>query len=113
VNYGGTFAFHPQQHDASEKVVLGVRFPAGGGVEEGERVLDILARSPSTARFIARKLVVHFVDDTAPPALVERAAQTYLRTDGDIREVMRTIITSPEFNRRPRTGRRPRRRSSS
>jgi hypothetical protein len=60
-------------------------------------VLDILASSPATAHFIARKLVVHFVSDTAPAALVERVAQTYLRTGGDIREMVRTIATSPEL----------------
>jgi uncharacterized protein (DUF1800 family) len=97
---GGTFVFQPTVHDAGEKVVLGVHIPGGRGIEDGEQVLDILARHPSTARFIARKLVTHFVSDSAPPALVERAAQTYLRTDGDIREVMRTIIFSPEFNSR-------------
>lgn len=97
---GGTFAFHPESHDAGEKTVLGVRVPAGRGIEDGEQVLDILARHPSTARFIARKLATHFVSDAPPPALVERAAQTYLRTDGDIREVMRTIVESPEFNAR-------------
>jgi uncharacterized protein (DUF1800 family) len=95
-----TFEFHPDQHDAGEKVVLGVHIPGGRGIEDGEQVLDILARHPSTARFIARKLVSHFVSDAPPPELVDRAAQTYLRTDGDIREVMRTIVESPEFNSR-------------
>jgi uncharacterized protein (DUF1800 family) len=94
---GGTFAFHSAQHDAGEKTVLGVRIPGGRGIEDGEQVLDILARRPSTAHFIARKLVIRFVSDSAPPALVDRAAATYLRTDGDIREVLRTIFTSPEF----------------
>ena len=93
----GKFVFHPQFHDADAKVVLGHKIPAGGGEEDGEKVLDILASSPATAHFIAHKLVVHFVSDSAPPALVERAAQTYLRTGGDIREVVRTIVTSPEF----------------
>jgi uncharacterized protein (DUF1800 family) len=97
---GGTFAFQAARHDAGDKTVLGVHIPGGRGIEDGQEVLDILARSPSTAHFIARKLVVHFVSDSAPPALVERAAQTYLHTDGDIREVLRTIITSPEFNSR-------------
>jgi uncharacterized protein (DUF1800 family) len=94
------FVFHADQHDAGEKTVLGVRIVGGRGIEDGEQVLDILARHPSTAHFIARKLVTHFVSDAPPPALVDRAAQTYLRTDGDIREVMRTIIESPEFNSR-------------
>ncbi len=93
----GKFVFRPQLHDADAKVVLGHRIPAGGGEEDGEKVLDILASSPATAHFIARKLVIHFVSDSPPPALVDRAARTFLRTDGDIREVLRTIITSPEF----------------
>ena len=91
------FMFRPAIHDAGAKVVLGHRLPAGRGIEDGEEVLDILARDPHTARFIARKLAVRFVSDDPPPALVERAAQTFLRTDGDIRETVRTIVTSPEF----------------
>lgn len=93
----GAFVFRPQMHDADAKVVLGHRIPAGRGEADGEEVLDILASSPATARFIARKLVVRFVSDSAPPALVERAARTFLRTGGDIREVVRTIVTSNEF----------------
>jgi uncharacterized protein (DUF1800 family) len=93
----GAFVFRPEFHDAAEKVILGRTFPAGHGEDEGEQVLDMLAKHPSTAHFIARKLAVHFVADSAPPQLVERAAQTFLRTNGDIREVVRTIVTSPEF----------------
>lgn len=93
----GRYVFRPFMHDAGEKVILGTRFPAGGGEEEGERVLDLLARHPATARFIARKLAVRFVSDSPPPALVARAAATFTRTDGDIAEVVRTIVTSPEF----------------
>jgi len=93
----GQFIFRPQMHDADAKVVLGHRIAAGRGEEDGEQVLDILASSPATAHFIARKLVVRFVSDSPPPALVERAAQTFLHTGGDIREVVRTIVTSPEF----------------
>ena len=93
----GEFVFRPIVHDAGEKQVLGVRLPAGRGVEDGEQVLDIVARHPSTARHIATKLATRFVSDTPPEALIERAAATFMRTDGDIREVVRTIVTSPEF----------------
>src|SRR4051794_26743176 len=93
----GRFVFRPELHDAGEKLILGHAFAAGRGEEEGEQVLDLLAKQPATARFIARKLVVRFVSDSASSALVERAAQTFLRTDGDIREVLRTIVTSQEF----------------
>ena len=91
------FVFRPEIHDAGEKVVLGHRIVAGRGVEDGEEVLDILARDPHTARFIARKLAIRFVGDDPPAALVERAAETFRTTDGDIREVVRTIVTSQEF----------------
>jgi uncharacterized protein (DUF1800 family) len=94
---GGGFAYRPQMHDDGEKVVLGVRIPAGGGMQDGERVLDLLARHPSTARFIATKLARRFVSDDPPPALVDRAARAFRETDGDIRSVVQTIVTSPEF----------------
>jgi len=94
---GGEFTFRPEIHDADPKTVLGHALPGGRGIEDGEQVLDMLARSPATARFIARKLVVRFVSDDPPPALVERATHTFLATDGDIRETVRTIVTSPEF----------------
>jgi len=93
----GEFIFRPEVHDAETKVVLGHTLKSGRGIEDGEEVLDILARHPSTAKFIARKLAVRFVSDQPPQVLVDRAAATYLRTDGDIREVVRTIVTSPEF----------------
>jgi uncharacterized protein (DUF1800 family) len=91
------FTFNPQIHDAGQKTVLGHVLPAGRGIEDGEQVLDILARSPQTARFISSKLATRFVSDDPPKELVERAAQTFMKTDGDIREVVRTIVTSPEF----------------
>ncbi len=91
------FTFQPQIHDADRKVVLGHVLPAGRGIEDGEQVLDIVARHPSTARFIATKLATRFVNDVPPKTLVDRAARTFLATDGDIREVVKTIVTSPEF----------------
>jgi uncharacterized protein (DUF1800 family) len=94
---GGAFRFEPRIHDNGEKVVLGKRIPAGGGRRDGEIVLDLLAKHPSTARFIATKLARRFVSDDPPAALVDRAASRFRQTDGDIREVVKTIITSPEF----------------
>ncbi|HEY3113305.1 MAG TPA: DUF1800 domain-containing protein [Gemmatimonadaceae bacterium] len=94
---GGGFVFRPQVHDAGEKLVLGHKLRAGRGMEDAEDVLDILARSPATAHFISFKLARRFVSDSPSKALVDQAAQVYLRTDGDIREVVRSIITSPEF----------------
>jgi uncharacterized protein (DUF1800 family) len=93
----GRFLFRPGMHDTADKVVLGWRLPAGRGQQDGERVLDLLARNPATARFVATKLVRRFVADEPPPALVERVAGTYQRTAGDIRAMLRTIVTAPEF----------------
>lgn len=94
---GGGFVFRPGMHDAYEKIVLGHKLSAGRGIEDGEDVLTIVSRSPATAKFIATKLARRFVMDNPPQALVDRAAATFLKTDGDIRETLRTIITSPEF----------------
>jgi uncharacterized protein (DUF1800 family) len=91
------FKFNPQSHDSAEKSILGVKFESGHGMEEGERVLDLLARHPSTARFISAKLARFFVSDEPPDPLVRAAAEVFTRTDGDIRAVVRTIVTSPEF----------------
>lgn len=94
----GSFTFNPRLHDDGEKVVLNQRIAAGGGVQDGLKVIDILSRHPSTARFIATKLARRFVSDDPSPALVARVAETFTRTDGDIKETLRAIFTSPEFN---------------
>jgi uncharacterized protein (DUF1800 family) len=94
---GGGFVFRPWMHDTGEKTVLGQRIPAGGGVSDGLRVIDILARHPATARFISKKLCQRFVADDPSPQVIERATQVFLKTDGDIREVLRAIFNSPEF----------------
>jgi uncharacterized protein (DUF1800 family) len=94
---GGGFTFNARMHDNGEKTVLGVTIPAGGGIEDGEKVLDILAHHPSTAHFISKKLAIRFVADEPPASLVDRMAQTYLKTNGDLREVMRTMLNSKEF----------------
>ncbi|MGK2933716.1 MAG: DUF1800 domain-containing protein [Gemmatimonadaceae bacterium] len=94
---GGGFIFRPIMHDAAPKTVLGSQLPGDRGIEDGEGVLDIVARHPSTARYIATKLARRFVSDTPSTALIDRAAATFTRTDGDIREVLRAIIQSPEF----------------
>ena len=96
-NEDGLFVYNPNAHDNGEKTVLGVKIPAGGGISDGERVLDILAKSPATARFIATKMARRFLGDNPPVAVVDRAAKTFLSTDGSITETLRSIITSPAF----------------
>ena len=93
----GSFEYNDRMHDQGEKLVLGVRIPAGGGKGDGEKVLDILARHPSTARFVSRELAQRFVADDPPQALVDRMAKTFRDTDGDIRAVLTSMINSPEF----------------
>ena len=90
------FVFLPPAHAPGDKTVLGHRIPQGG-IDEGERVLDILASHPSTARFLAAKLVRRFVADEPPASLVDQVARTYQKTGGDIRAMLRTIFYSPEF----------------
>jgi len=94
---GGGYVFRPRAHDDGIKRVLGHEISAGAGERDGERVIDILVRHPSTARFISTKLARHFVQDDPPRALVERMAATFRTTDGDLRAVMTTLIISPEF----------------
>jgi hypothetical protein len=94
---GATFVFRERMHDNGPKIVLGVRIPPGGGIADGMRVLHILARHPSTARFISRKLAMRFVADEPPPSLIARMARTFRDKDGDLRAVMQTMLASPEF----------------
>ncbi|MEP6637303.1 MAG: DUF1800 domain-containing protein, partial [Acidobacteriota bacterium] len=94
----GKFFFNQRAHDDGEKVVLGQKIPAGGGFKDGLMVLDILSRHPATAKFIATKLSRYFVDDNPSPALVDRVAAAFTRSDGDIRETLKAIFSSPEFN---------------
>jgi uncharacterized protein (DUF1800 family) len=91
------FRFVAAMHDRSAKKVLGHGIAAGGGIEDGETVLDIIASHPATARHISFKLAQRFVSDVPPDALVDRASDTFTRTKGNLREVVRTIVTSPEF----------------
>ncbi|HET6893522.1 MAG TPA: DUF1800 domain-containing protein, partial [Pyrinomonadaceae bacterium] len=94
----GKFFFNASAHDDGEKIVLGHKIPAGGGFKDGLMVLDILARHPSTAKYIATKLARHFVTDSPSPALVDRVAAAFTRSEGDIRETLKAIFSSPEFN---------------
>lgn len=93
----GTFFYDDRRHDKGEKVVLGVTIPAGGGKGDAEKVLDILARHPSTAKFVSRKLAQRFVADEPPAALVERMAKSFRESNGEIPTVLKTMIESPEF----------------
>jgi uncharacterized protein (DUF1800 family) len=94
---GGGFTFNEKQHDPGEKHVLGVTIPAGGGIDDGLKVIDILAHSPATAGFISKSLALRFVSDNPPEALVKRMADAFLASDGDLRQVMRTMIDASEF----------------
>ncbi|MGC2744158.1 MAG: DUF1800 domain-containing protein, partial [Candidatus Angelobacter sp.] len=93
---GGGFKFNERAHEPGNKYVLGRKI-GEHGEKEGEEMLDVLAHHPSTAKFISRKLAMRFVSDNPPQSLVDRMAETFLKKDGDIREVLRTMFHSPEF----------------
>ena len=95
-NRGGGFHFEPRMHEPGDKIVLGHRIKQNGE-KEGREVLHLLAHNPQTAHFISQKLAMRFVSDDPPAALVDRMTQTFLKKDGDIREVLRTMFKSPEF----------------
>ena len=94
---GGGFSFNARVHDRGEKTVLGHRIAAGGGKEDGLKVIDILMEHPSTAQFIARKLAERFVADEPPPALVDRMAKSFRNTKGEIKPMLAVMFSSPEF----------------
>ncbi|MEM1170974.1 MAG: DUF1800 domain-containing protein [Cyanobacteria bacterium P01_H01_bin.35] len=93
---GSGFKFDASRHDNSDKIFLGVPIK-GGGIEEGEKALDILAKHPSTARFISYKLAQYFVADRPPGSLVNKLAKTFQQTNGNIRSVLETLFNSSEF----------------
>lgn len=92
----GSFKFAERRHEPGVKYVLGEKIKEDGE-KEGERVLEMLARNPNTAKFVCGKLATRFVSDEPPQALVDRMAETWEKKDGDIREVLRTMLNSPEF----------------
>jgi uncharacterized protein (DUF1800 family) len=99
----GAFEFNPARHDYGDKMFLGHPIK-GRGLAEVDEALDILCRQPATATRIAQKLATYFVSDTPPTALVQRMAQTFQKTDGDISAVLSTMVHSPEFTASLKSG---------
>jgi uncharacterized protein (DUF1800 family) len=91
------FKFRKRAHDEDEKHILGVVFPAQGGITDGEKVLDLLARSPKTAHFIAQKLCIKFISDHPPESAVQKVQAAFQKSDGDLRVVYTTLFHLPEF----------------
>lgn len=94
---GPEYKFDLKMHDTGEKLVLGVKIPAGGGEQDALTVIDMLVKHPATAHFIATKLVRRFLADNPPEPVVARVAAAFRSSDGDIRETMRALFSSPEF----------------
>lgn len=103
----GHFTFREEWHDDGKKVVLGQEIPAGGGRKDGDKVLDILINHPSTARFVSTKLVRRFVADDPPPNMIDACVQTWQATGGDIKQIMFTLFTHPDFEQAPPKLKRP------
>jgi uncharacterized protein (DUF1800 family) len=95
--HNGDFLFTPNRHDEGEKTVLGLHFDANGGYEEGVNLLNMLAHNPSTAKFITKKLAVRFVSDAPPQTLLTKMSNSFIEHDGDIKQVLITMASSPEF----------------
>ena len=95
--HDGDFMFAINRHDNKEKTVLGTTFPANGGYDEGLKLFDLLAHHPSTAKFICKKIAVHFVSDNPSQTLLDKMTKTFKEKDGDIKEVLITMASSPEF----------------
>lgn len=93
----GDFLFRADKHDESAKTILGKNFPANGGYEEGKQVLAMLASHPSTAKFISTKLAARFVSDTPSAALVNKMTAAFLKSHGNIKTVLITMVNSREF----------------
>ena len=93
---GGGFEFNERMHQPGAKIVLGHKIKESGE-KEGYEVLHMLARNPATAKFVCNKLAMRFVSDNPPPELVDRLAKTFLKKDGNIREVLKAMLQSPEF----------------
>ena len=93
----GAFEFNPNRHDQKPKQVLGQTIQPAG-IAEVHQILDRLARNPATARHVSTQLAQYFIGDAPPPALVDRMAQRWLATDGDIAQVMKTLLTAPEYD---------------
>ncbi len=94
-DHGGEFVFNKRLHEPSPQTLIGKTYP-DTGVEQGRAVLADLARHPATARHVATKLARHFIADDPPPAVVERLTQRFLDTDGDLKEVAKTLVSAPE-----------------
>jgi uncharacterized protein (DUF1800 family) len=99
---GGEFTFNPRMHEPGAQAVIGRTYP-DGGIEQGRAVLADLARHPATARHVAGKLARAFVADAPPPALIDRLAKRFLDTDGNLKELARTLVSAPEAWAAPRS----------
>src|SRR5216110_3404012 len=94
---GGDFEFHDWAHDRGEKLVLGVRFEGGHDMDEGIRLLKLLANHPATMHHVSRKLCQRFVNDDPPDGCVDDAVAAWKRSSGDMAEVLRAIFHGPDF----------------
>ena len=94
---GATFMFRSVAHDSAAKKVMGITYPAGGGEEEGIKLLQFLARQPATANHIAKKLAIRFISDNPPQSAIDALAKTFLQTDGDLTAVYKRLFELPEF----------------
>jgi uncharacterized protein (DUF1800 family) len=99
----GAFEFNPARHDYGDKILLGHEIK-GSGLAEVDQAIDILARHPATATHLCRQIATYFISENPPEALVQRMAQTFKATDGDIAAVLSTMVHAPEFTASLKSG---------
>ncbi|MBS0590406.1 MAG: DUF1800 domain-containing protein [Proteobacteria bacterium] len=92
----GLFTFNPERHDFDDHTLLGQKIK-GGGFDEIERAVDLIVKQPACAQFVSRKLATYFVADDPSPQLIDKMANTFQHTDGDIAQVLRTLFESSDF----------------
>ncbi|MGL5853093.1 MAG: DUF1800 domain-containing protein, partial [Phycicoccus sp.] len=102
VHFATSWAFRwtAKHHWVGPVRVLGFSHRNGAsddGLAVGDAYLTYLARHPSTAQTVARKLAVRFVSDNPPRSLVDRLAKAYLDNDTAIVPVLRVLFRSSEF----------------
>lgn len=108
----GDFNFDSTGHDFGAKSFLGNTIPAAPGtgaaaVAEGDKVLNVLAAHPNTAKYIAKKMIMWLLRYDPPQDLIDQVAAAYLSSGGNIPAMIRVILTPTNIVAAPSKHKRP------